>query len=67
MTKSVLWTVNVRQTILDKQSPSSQGLYLDNWAFEGILEGLSSGYIWTTKGWSRPRTLLQELYEVARG
>ena len=48
--EEVLWTVNVRQTILDKQSPSGRGLYLDNWTFEGILEGVDSGYIWTTKG-----------------
>ena len=48
--EEVFWQAIVRQTLLINETPSGQVLILDNWGFEGTVEGLSSGYIWSTKG-----------------
>jgi len=48
--EEVLWVVTVREGFKSKENPAGQGHYMDHWVFEGTVEGLTTGYIWKTKG-----------------
>lgn len=50
--EEVLWTVVIREVLLDQQNPAGQGQFLSFWLWEGIVEGQQTGYVWTTKGQS---------------
>lgn len=48
--EEVAWVVSVRETFLAKENRAGQGHYMDHWLFEGTVEGLTTGYLWKTKG-----------------
>jgi hypothetical protein len=48
----VMWYADVHSTSLGHETPIGQGMFRDNWVFKAVLEGLDSGYMWTTKGTS---------------
>lgn len=48
--EDVIWDADVREVILEKETPSGQTLFMDHWNFVGTVTGVSSGYQWTTRG-----------------
>lgn len=48
--EAVEWVATVNETFFTNTTPSGQGHVMDHWVFEGTVEGLSTGYLWHTKG-----------------
>ena len=48
--EEVAWDVLIREVVLGKETPSGQGMFMDQWFWDGTVEGLTTGYIWTSKG-----------------
>jgi len=48
--EEVFWDAVIYEVIVDKVTPSGQGLFVDNWRWEATIEGLTSGYIWESRG-----------------
>jgi len=48
--EEVLWDAIVRQTVNYVETKSGQVNYREHWRFEGTVEGLETGYLWSTKG-----------------
>ena len=46
------WDATVRSVELSKETPSGRGVYVNVWVWEGTVEGMDSGYQWTSKGTS---------------
>ena len=50
--EEVLWDVLIREVAMGKEAPSGQGTFRSVWVWDGTVEGLSTGYVWTSKGTS---------------
>jgi hypothetical protein len=48
--EDVVWVANVHQTVNMVETPSGQVFFREHWRFEGTVEGLTTGYLWSTKG-----------------
>jgi hypothetical protein len=48
----VAWDVVISEVLQAHETPSGRGVFVDVWLWRGTVEGLSSGYLWTTKGTS---------------
>ena len=46
----VEWDVIIKEVFFTHEVPSGQGLFRDKWLWEGTVEGLDSGYLWSSKG-----------------
>ena len=46
----VIWDAVIQETFHYNETPSGQVLVMDHWRFEGTVEGVDSGYLWSTKG-----------------
>jgi len=50
MDEDVFWDAIIYETYLEKQTPSGQGVIVDNWRWESTVEGVESGNLWYTRG-----------------
>lgn len=46
----VEWNAIIKEVFIAHETPSGQGLFRDKWLWEGTVEGLDSGYLWSSKG-----------------
>jgi hypothetical protein len=46
----VIWDALVTETFLYNETPSGQVLIRDHWRFKGTVEGVTTGFLWKTKG-----------------
>jgi len=50
MDEDVFWDAIIYETLLVKETPSGQGVIVDNWRWESTVEGVESGNLWFTRG-----------------
>jgi len=48
--EDVYWDVIVYQVEQWRETPSGRGVYVNIWNWYGTVEGLQSGYLWTSRG-----------------